>query len=274
LRISPAISGCELRRAARRGVTLLEVLVAIAVIAVLLGITLPALRGARTAAGQVESVSNARTVASAMLAYADAFGRWPFAYANQSAPGAPRPDGVRPGTIAFPTIPPGSFIGTGDHWQHATLWPGLVALVAPWEEHLHAWLSPGRYDDTIEEQTKDGQFIGAEVSYLYSTSFIATPALWSGSATADQSLVAPTRPEDVASPANKVLVWDGDLAYRPERSQRFEGHWLAPTPMAFVDGHAAVHHPLDAAPGVANPLNNNSSVRLHNTPGGVLGRDY
>ncbi|RMH26768.1 MAG: prepilin-type N-terminal cleavage/methylation domain-containing protein, partial [Planctomycetota bacterium] len=52
------MSGCD-GVSGSRGLTLLEVLVAIAVLAVLIGISLPALHGAKVAAAQSQSVANA-----------------------------------------------------------------------------------------------------------------------------------------------------------------------------------------------------------------------
>jgi len=143
----------------------------------------------------------------------------------------------------------------------------------PWEEHYESWVSPGRnFPSLLSDDGRPVAFVGT--SYQYSNSFIASPALWSGSATADDSLITPTKPADVVFPAQKALVWDADLAYLPRPPRWREGHWLHPTPMAFADGHAATHTPHDATPGVANPRNGNDDIRLHNTPNGVHGRDY
>ena len=254
----------------RLGVTVIELLVTIGVMSVLFSIALPALMGSRVASRRLASLTNTRTIAADMTAYAGATGVWPFAGAGDAAPGAE----PFPGLIAIPWWPPGAVVMTDDHWALASLWPGLVARVAPWEERFESWVSPGRDRAAIEKPGEGRSVLTPVVSYRYSNSFIASPALWSGQASADESLIAPTRPEDVAFPANKALVWDGDLAYLPAPPRRAQGHWLAPTPMSFADGHAAVNNPLEATPGAPNPLNDNSSVRLHNTPDGVLGRDY
>ena len=116
------------------------------------------------------------------------------------------------------------------------------------------------------------------ISYEFSQSFFARPRLWSGTpgspAPADESLVAPTKPSDIRSPASKVMLFDGDLAYLSRQPDIVEGHYDAPTPMVFADGHAEARNPLDATAGVPNPLNGTDIRRLHNTPEGVLGADY
>jgi len=230
-------------------------MVTIGIIGVLFSISLPALLGARTRASELKSLTNARSIVSDMQAYADAKGTYPFVVIE--------PGGAAP----VPIWPPGSMQILEQVWSLSWAWPGLVAEVAPWEEHYETWISPGRENVTLAYDT------GFFTSYRYSTSFLASPALWSGSAATDESLIAPTRPTDVAHPSNKVLVWDGDLAYLPKAPVVVEGFKNHNTPMAFADGHAATHNPLDATPGVENPFNGTSD-RLFNTPDGVRGRDY
>ena len=255
----------------RRGFTIIEVLVTIGVIGVLIAIVVLALGSAKAHAGQVMSLSHARGVAMSMQAYAETFGQWPFAKAGESTPGA---SSTFPSELmVVPTWPPGSIAGTSDHWSLARLWPGLVARVAPWEENIDTWMSPGLRPVSL--YTSPGHpFVSFNISYIYSNSFVGSPRLWSESSGADESLIAATTPSMVEFPSNKVLVWDGDLAYLPRAPAVVDGFFNHVTPMAFVDQHAEALLPQRATPGVANPLNHGSDRRLHNTPAGVLGRDY
>lgn len=262
----------------RSGVSIVEVLVAVGVVSVLLSLAFPALLNARARTAEVVSMARTRSIAGDMQAYADMASHWPEA---TSIDAFPSPISVSldredfdPGVLILPWWPQPLHLIADSPWDMALLWPALLSLVTPWEQGIEIWISPGQVGGSSDNQQDGASFRPYRTSYQYSNSSIASPRLWAGAAGADESLIAPTKPSDVAFPANKVLVWDGDLAYLPRPPRRVDGHWLHPTPMAFADGHAAVHTPADAAAGVANPLNNNIDTRLHNTPDGVLGRDY
>jgi prepilin-type N-terminal cleavage/methylation domain-containing protein/prepilin-type processing-associated H-X9-DG protein len=73
------------RQGARRGFTLIELLVVIAIIALLVGLLLPALRQARDAARTIVCASNARSLATGQLFYAN---DWKEFYASAVTSGA------------------------------------------------------------------------------------------------------------------------------------------------------------------------------------------
>lgn len=276
----------RIKRRASRAFTLVELMVAVSVIALLIAITLPALAGARIEARKTQSTVNARTIASVFHQYADLKGHYPFVRAGERPEGMPA-DGptLPPGIIAVRWWPEGVILAQGSHWGHARVWPGIVSTVAPWPEHYATWVSPGRSTELpdLEAIAVGGGSGGAwasspinAVSYQYSNSFVARPAVWqSGSEQVlAENMLGPVRPSEVAHPANKVMLYDAELAYLRRSPKVVNGHWQAPAAMAFADGHAALHDPTEAAPGFANPLNGGDNRTLHNTPEGILGRDY
>lgn len=85
-------------RPARRGLTLVEVLVALAILGVLVGLALPAVQRARRAAARVGSLNNLHQIGIALQGYHDAHRRLPTApylpsLADPPAPGLPVPLG-------------------------------------------------------------------------------------------------------------------------------------------------------------------------------------
>ena len=255
-----------------RAFTLIELLVVIGLIGLLIGIILPALAGARTQARQTLSLSNVRSIAQSFELYTGKHRVYPFPGQIDDDAAPLGDDGY---SMEWYASDGRAIIAISDVWPMATLWPALVSDITPWQEAFATWVSPGRdkqlptVDDIFGDT--DAQDV---VSYEYAHGFLAKPRNWSEGAEADDALVAPTRPADVRSPAGKVLLFDNDLTYLRTQPDIVEGHYDAPTPMAFADGHGEVLNPLDAAAGSPNPLYGTDIRRLHNTPNGVLGADY
>lgn len=263
MRVQDVTKGQSARTTA--GATLVELLVAIGVIGVLISILVPVLAQVRARGGEAVSLGRARDAASAIRQYAGSNdGRYPVAEAGVVYPVSM--DGSVGMTLSEGPPWPG--------WASAHLWPAVIDPVVPWAENAQAYKSPG------------SEPVGATgtmhpPSYRYSNSFVAQPWLWSESEHSSERMqraLAPVRLADVAHPSGKVLLWDNTLAYLRERKPSFMGLPGDPTPMAFADGHAAVHLASEATAAVPNPhpLNDGSQSRapIHNTPMGVLGRDF
>lgn len=258
----------------RRGLTLIEVLVAIGVIGILIAILLPALAGARQAARQTQALANVRTVGQTFSVYANQYGTYP--YRERGTPidelSGPPPADV----MVVRWWPEGTIVGVSDHFALSWLWPGVVSVIGDWPEHYKTWISPGRpsrlpegpWDDDVEPMDR--------ISIVYSNAFVASPELFQQTPrpAPSDALLKPTRPEDVTYPSQKVMLWDRHLAYLVREPQRVGEHYRAPTPMAFADVHAELKDPTQAAEGVPNVMRFDYAERLHCTPGGVRGRDY
>ncbi len=253
----------------RRAFSLVELLVVIAILATLIAILLPALGGSRTAARQLQALANGRTVGQSFTIYTGAYkGHYPYGEASED-PNLPGGGAA----LVFEWYPRGAIVATSDVFDMEWAWPAFLKEVAPWEENYAAWVSPGLDTDLPSIPDLDDADRPSElISWRYSNSFIADPRLWSDEP-GDAGMRAIGAAE-VVFPASKVLLWDTHLAYLRQEPDVIDGHWDAPTPMAFADGHCDANLPREASDPVANPLRFNQATRLHDTRDGVRGVDY
>lgn len=258
------VIACSGKRQAR-GVTLIEVLIVIAIIGVLIGITVPALRGGRSAGGAVVSMANLRGIGVSLTFYAGANSdRYPFIRGGE-------PVTVAPPQAGQPLLQ----CGFSPHWHLEGMWPVLMHDAAPWPEHFESWLSPGLNRQRLWPMgcglAPDSSGDGGWVSYRYSNSFIAAPRVWSGQGDATEEDIRPVRTSEVDHPSSKVVMYDHDMAYHPE-----ELTIGTPRPLLFADGSASQRPDTEAASPVENQLNATQlGARIyHDTPWGVRGRDF
>ncbi len=244
--------------AGRDGFTLVEALISVAIIAALLGILLPALGQARSAAGRVKSLANLRSLGMTFSIYAQQRdGKFPWL-----APGEPvfsTPPSEDQHQYAFEPI-----------WMLEGLWPVLMHDVAPWPEHFESWLSPGHRRKPPYWPIPIGTY-SHPVSYVYANSFLGAPVIWNGRGDATQRDVRPVRVSEVEHPSAKVLLYDADRFYLRRDATRKDRR-----PVLFVDGSASARLDEKATAPVRNPLNPlyNAPRIYHDTPNGVRGWDF
>jgi len=238
----------------RRALTLVEVLVAIAIVAVLAGILLVALGPSMAAARQARSAANVRSILSAFTAWAETHNdRLPTAEEGQSYP------------FACEVV----FISFG-HWNAHMNWPWVISEVLPWGENFDVFVAPGAGRSLSDDRC------GAPTSYVYSRSFLARPEVWSGEAQADPTLLDGVRRHEISFPSQKAMLWDWELPYAGDEIRRTaEGDLAVPTPVGFPDEHVETLVPAAGAAPVQNPFTPRVAPRrLHDTPFGVRGRDF
>lgn len=137
----------------RRGFTLLEVVVVIAVVILLFGLLLPAISGAGAAARSVECLSNLRQLSQAAIAYANrAEGRYPVAVRYES-------NGATVETIAWDWI-----TRAGQPPEPGPLWGGIE--------------SPGKVLQCPQCADCRTNFADPYTGYNYNTTFIGGEAIF------------------------------------------------------------------------------------------------
>jgi prepilin-type N-terminal cleavage/methylation domain-containing protein len=232
-----------------RAFTLIELLVSIGVIAILLAIMLPALRGTLAAGGSTVALSNLRGIGQTIEMYTQRErSQYPY-----HAPG----DWYDTG--------PGGQLFTDDPWATRYLWATTMHAIAPWPEHYRAWLNEG-----VELEDESQPWSGQHPSYYYACAFFARPEVWSAGGPIEvEDALKPVHTHELKHPALKVLMFDSDRAYLRRE----------PTPddkraVLTADGAAALRKDQEAAAPIQNRVNTRDPARYLDTPEGTRGRDY
>lgn len=247
------------RRYRTHAFTLIEALVVIGIVGLLIGVTLPALMGARQSTGAVGSLANLRSLGQSLeLAVQSNAGYYPM-------PGR-RGDQWGPLIWEPPGNPHAAIHYYGNVWWYGRFfWPALLHDVAPWTEHYSTWFSPG------QEHSDDDEPLWVRapiVSYNYATCFFANPSVWAPGSTPTDRDIGRVNAAVVAHPGAKVIAYDRDRAYLRSRVPSDE------RPLLFADASASIRRDSHAASPVPNPLNQNEAHRYHDTAHGAAGRDF
>jgi prepilin-type N-terminal cleavage/methylation domain-containing protein len=242
-------------RPSHRGFTLIEVLAVVSIIALVVSLSLPAIASVRLSVYRTLSTSNLRQISLTLEQYTLDYERYPF---GTAALIEPAPGGAVFGLAFMP-------------WSIDRYWHALVQRIAPWNEHYRVWLSP-RADPARFESLWTGGVVAtndAVPSYRYSSSFIASPRVWSSTFQATTADLRALGPSDVAMPSAKVLMYDAELAYAQDREKESYRR-----PLLFADGSASLRSDRAASPPVQNQLNPRRPILYQDTKDGVHGREF
>lgn len=229
-----------------RGLTIVELLVSIGIVAVLLSLVLPPLSRARGAARQAVSGSNLRQIYSIFVMYTkDSSDLYPAIIEGRA---------YQIDELLWVNYP---------YWQIATTWPGVIYDAIAINREPGVFISPGSRRE------------GFPSSYVYSTSFVGSPLLWRPGAAALPEYQHGQRTSGVVYPSAKALLWDEELGFLQKEPRRIGGDLAEGAPLAAADGSVQTRTPAFASDPVPNgfrhPLDHQ---RLHNTKNGVAGSDY
>ena len=249
--VSQAVSS---NASVHRAFTILELFAAIAVVALLLAILLPALSSARRTARFSTSLANHRTVLQTIAAYTgDNADTHPYLVAGDL-------DGLSPGPLP---IGPHRGLSPRDqarYWATAAVrhTPELRAALYPEREH---W--PAFRDRDDAAGITGGAFIATAAMF-------AAPEYFSETIPPAPSHLRPTRTAEIAFPAAKMLVYDWSSVWLNRQSDIDADTNLRQT-YGFADGSAI------AAPDLAGPFVERSTALFnasgHTTTNGLDGRD-
>lgn len=239
-----------------RGFTIVELLIVIGVVAILIGLLLPALRGARTSAGSVVSLSNLRGIGVTVEVYLQGYD---FVY--------PFHEHTRAYAASPPDEPDAVTVHTTSPWAMGVLWPCAFHRIAPWREHYRSWLNTGGSESSARP------WDSRRPSYSYCNAFVARPECWDpGEALAESarwSVIRPVRGPEVRSPSSKALMFDREREYLLRDAREDD-----PRPVLSADGSAVQRFDSSVFAPARNRFDGRTPLLLHDTAEGVRGRDF
>jgi prepilin-type N-terminal cleavage/methylation domain-containing protein len=232
----------------RRGVTIIEVLVVIGIIALLVAIVVPALFHARQSARSTRSATNCKQLATLIVMYADRnAGRFPVPKPGQFVPAMS--DQL---LLQYP------------YWDFHRTWPGLLYDELPYQAHVDVYRAPNakfKFDGDVPWPS----------SYSFTLTAGAPGELWVRSADQLRIETRVMRLDDVFFPSSKGMLWEvgGHL-------RAVEEDGAQSVPIGFMDLSVRALVPRFASEAVSNTTNSvgYANARIHNTERGLQGVDY
>lgn len=243
----------------RRAVTIVELLVTVAVVAIVVGITIPVLRTVAMKRHDVRNLTSLRSTHQQFRQYANDHQDYFVNAGLPRRPGAP--------VLVDYGDPNGFFVMTYN--AHTVWWPMVLATYTregfpTW--HSTHWPPPDAPSEPIASGYTNIRYI-AESGFHYSAACVTSPRFWQDGV--DASLLADyankVRWSDVAFASGKGLLFD---SVQPQRRVGREDL----RNVVFVDGAARAADFLDPAPAPPDAARRGRPVEW--TPHGVLGRDF
>jgi prepilin-type N-terminal cleavage/methylation domain-containing protein len=238
----------------RRGLTLIEVLVVIAVVGALLAITLPSLRAAFERSKEVSDLANLRSTHQQ-------FYEWGLEHEQRFVNVGPPKDDY----ITLSAGPGNGFIVSG-YFIQSSYWPLILA-------NWGAAGSPTWHPSSVEVPdtpsilgiaVPGGRFV-RETKFAYSANMLAQPARW----------ISPACNESDRRRYNAFVLWP-HVAYPAEKGMIIDTSDEASSVRAtlFVDGSAAMVNLLEWLGSSMGDCPAEYFAPVEATPYGILGRDF
>lgn len=258
-----------------RGLTLVEVLVVIAIIAVLAGVLLPALGAMRAAAREGACLAMIRQASLAV-----------FEYASVHKDEPPVPMLAREATLEWGV--PRAEISHDPGWMQLEYFGGRGAF--HWVLLAEGWLDQA-YWCPSSDGARDlssilvGSPLGASwpgygpdgrtpaSTYAISDAFKAVPEFFGPRGLPRMEMLGRQRLTSVAFPSSKCLMYEHACFHRTGSPERVRADWPHATTVVWSDGSASAKRPTDAIPGATRPFLREMPRPLEDTADGILGRD-
>lgn len=258
-----------------RGLTLVEVLVVIAIIAVLAGVLLPVLGGMRTTAREGACLAMIRQASLAV-----------FEYASVHRDEPPVPMLEREATLEWGV--PRAEINHDPGWMQLEYFGGRgafnwVLAAEGWKDQAYWCPSSEGVGDrssilvgSPDQPTWPG--LGPDgrtptSTYAISDAFKADPEFFGPRGLPRLEMLGRQKLTSVAYPASKCLMYEHACFHRTGSPERVRGDWPHATTAVWVDGSASAIRLADARPGAERPFLEVQPLPLEDTADGILGRD-